>query len=72
MTWLDTIPWWIVVVLCLTVGLAPFAPPHLVEKLQMLGRGELVRGIDWLDLVFHATPWLLLLAKLARAALRTA
>jgi hypothetical protein len=43
-----------------------------VEKLQMLARGELARGIDGLDLVFHANPRLLLLAKPGRAALRTA
>ncbi len=67
MAWLDQIPWAIVVLLCLTLGLAPFAPPHLWEKLVMLAQGRLVRPIDWLDLVFHAVPWLLLLAKAARS-----
>ena len=67
MAWLDQIPWTIVVLLCLTLGLAPFAPPHLWEKLVMLSQGRLVRPIDWFDFLFHALPWLLLLAKAVRA-----
>ena len=66
MAWLDQIPWVLVVILCLTLGLAPFAPPHLWEKLQMLFAGELVRAIDWFDLLLHAAPWLLLLLKAVR------
>jgi hypothetical protein len=64
-TWLDKIPWLLVILLCLTLGLAPFTPPHLWEKLRMLARGELVRPIDWFDLLLHAAPWLLAVAKLA-------
>ena len=60
---LDQIPWSLVILLALTLGLAPFRPPHIVEKLQMLARGELRRPIDWFDLLFHAAPWLLALAK---------
>ena len=62
-TWLAALPWPAVAFLCLTLGLAPFAPPHLFEKLALLARGELRRPIDWFDLVFHAAPWLLALAK---------
>ncbi|MGB5658375.1 MAG: RND transporter, partial [Thermoanaerobaculia bacterium] len=54
----------------LTLGLAPFAPPHIVEKLRMLFRGTLVRPIDWLDLVFHGIPWLLLILKAWATATR--
>ncbi len=68
MSWLDSIPWTLAVLLCLTLGLAPFAPPHLVEKLQMLVEGRLVRPIDWFDLLLHAAPWLLLLLKGLRLA----
>jgi hypothetical protein len=57
------VPWVAVIVACLTVGLAPFSPPHIVEKLQMLAQGRLVRPLDWFDLVFHALPWLFLLTK---------
>jgi hypothetical protein len=66
---LDDLPWSVVVLACLTLGLAPFAPPHVWEKLQMLARGELARPIDWFDLVFHGAPWLLLLLKSARSLL---
>lgn len=60
---IDRLPWSLAIVLCLTLGLAPFAPPHLFEKLAMLARGELSRAIDWFDLALHGTPWLLLVAK---------
>ena len=70
MAWLDSIPWAVVVLLCLTLGLAPFAPPHIVEKLRMLLEGRLVRPIDWFDLLFHAIPWLLLALKGVRALTR--
>ncbi len=63
MDFLDKLSWPAVVVLCLTLGLAPFAPPHLYEKLRMLARGELVRPIDWFDLFLHGTPWALLVLK---------
>ena len=61
----DRIPLGILVVLCLTLGLAPFAPqPHVWEKLGMLFSGELDRAIDLFDLLMHGSPWLLLAGKL--------
>lgn len=63
MTWLDRFPWALVIVLCIAPGLMPLAAPHLVEKLGMLARGELVRPLDWFDLVLHGTPWVLLVLK---------
>lgn len=63
--WLDRIPWSVAIFLCLTLGLAPFTPPHVVEKLGMLYRGQLSRAIDWLDLLLHSAPWLLLFLKVA-------
>ncbi|MCO4746932.1 MAG: RND transporter [Proteobacteria bacterium] len=69
MQWLATLPWGIVIMMCLTLGLAPFTPPHIVEKLGMLSRGELTKAIDIFDLFFHATPWLLLIAKIGVTAL---
>lgn len=68
---IDRLPWALVVVLCLTLGLAPFTPPHLFEKLSMLTRGELSRAIDWFDLLLHGTPWLLLVAKGIVTLIRT-
>jgi hypothetical protein len=62
--WLERLPWTVVLIACASLGLAPFVPvPHVVEKLGMLFRGQLVRPIDWFDLVMHGAPWALLVAK---------
>lgn len=47
----------------LTLGLAPFRPePHVVGKLRwVLGGASGMTFVDWLDLLLHLTPWLLLL-----------
>ncbi|UCG78408.1 MAG: RND transporter [Nitrospirota bacterium] len=63
MQWLDNTSWGLIIIACLTLGLAPYSPPHIVEKLQMLFKGELKRPIDWFDLVFHGIPWILLVLK---------
>jgi hypothetical protein len=63
--WMGKLPWHLVIIAALTVGLAPFTPePHIWEKLNMLSTGDLVHLIDWFDLVLHGTPWLLLILKL--------
>jgi hypothetical protein len=64
-TMLEKLPLGMVILLCLTIGLAPFNPPHLWEKVVMLSKGQLVRPLDWFDLFLHGVPWLLLLLKLA-------
>ena len=61
--WVDGLPWGILILVCLTLGLAPFTPPHIVEKVQMLLKGKLVRPVDWFDLVLHGTPWVILFIK---------
>ena len=61
--WVEGLDWVLVVVVCLTLGLAPFSPPHIVEKLQMLARGKLVRPVDWFDLLLHGIPWVVLILK---------
>jgi len=67
MNWIDKLPLHIVIVMCLTLGLAPFAPePHVWEKLKMLADGSLAKPIDIFDLFMHGTPWLLLVLKLVR------
>ena len=63
---LNKIPLSLLIVLCLTLGLAPFTPePHLWEKLKLLAAAELVKPIDMFDLLLHGTPWILLLLKLS-------
>ena len=63
MNFLDKLPWSIVIIACMTLGLAPFYPPHIWEKLMMLKRGELSRPIDWFDLFYHGIPWTLAILK---------
>jgi len=65
MKFIDKLPWGLLVITCLTLGLAPFFPPHIWEKMVMLKNGELSRPIDWFDLVYHGLPWLLLIIKVA-------
>jgi len=60
---LTNFPLPVVILLCLTIGLAPFNPPHVWEKLQMLVNGQLVRPLDWFDFFMHGTPWILLIIK---------
>ena len=67
MAYLDQIPLPVLVLLALTLGLAPFVPePHIWEKLKMLFAGTLAKPIDVFDLVLHATPFVLLIAKILR------
>jgi hypothetical protein len=67
MNWLDKISTTPLLIIALTLGLAPFSPePHIWEKLKMLANGELSRPIDIFDLFLHGTPWVLLLLKLIR------
>ena len=67
-----SLPWATIAIACLTLGLAPFTPPHIVEKLGMLFSGKLVKPIDWFDLLFHGAPWLVAIAKAAISATQTA
>lgn len=52
-----------VLVACFTVGLAPFFPePHLWGKLKWVaGGGHGMQLMDYLDLLFHGAPWLVLI-----------
>ena len=61
-----------IVLLCLTLGLAPYVPePHVWDKLRWLAGGAVgMPPIAWFDLVMHGTPWVLLLVWLIRRGLR--
>ena len=65
MNWLrqtPAIPFGIIAVM---LALAPFSPePHLIEKLRMLGEGNLTRPLDIFDLFLHGTPLALFLIKI--------
>lgn len=55
--------WRIIILLCLTLGLAPFFPePHLFGKLRWLAGGAKGMQIqDYFDVVMHGFPFILLL-----------
>jgi hypothetical protein len=55
--------WKLVLLFCLTLGLAPFYPePHVLGKLRwVLGGAHGMQSLDWLDLFYHGLPWLLLI-----------
>jgi len=62
---LNKIPWNILIIGSLTLGLAPFFPePHLVEKLRMLFQGNLIQPIDIFDLCMHGAFPVALLLKI--------
>lgn len=68
MRWLAKIPTAPLAIAAILLALAPFQPePHLWGKLNMLMAGELTKPVDIFDLLFHATPLLLLLLKLSIA-----
>lgn len=60
----DQLNWVIIIVLCITIGLAPFSPPHIIEKLSMLIKGKLIKPLDWFDLILHGFPWIILILKI--------
>lgn len=59
--------WTLFLLASLTLGLAPFNPPHIWGKIQWLLGGNAFSGNnamqakDWFDVLLHGTPWVLLL-----------
>ena len=62
--------WKLFLIASLTLGLAPFNPPHIVGKIQwILGGNAFSEEIgmqlqDWFDVFLHGTPWVLLLISI--------
>lgn len=45
----------------LTLGLAPFSPPHIFGKLKwVLGGAHGMQAMDWFDFIMHGSPWVYL------------
>ena len=59
--------WKLFLIASLTLGLAPFNPPHIWGKLQWILGGNAFnpeKGLhpqDWFDVLLHGLPWFLLL-----------
>ena len=58
--------WKLLLLLCLTLGLAPYFPePHILGKLRWLAGGAKgMEPIDYFDVVLHGTPFVLMLRYL--------
>lgn len=62
--------WKLFLIASLTLGLAPFNPPHIWGKIQWILGGNAFSGKDamqaqdWFDVVLHGTPWILLIISL--------
>jgi len=54
------------VLLSLTLGLAPFTPePHLWGKIKWIAGGAVgMTAVDWFDFLMHGSPWILLIIAL--------
>lgn len=58
--------WKLLVLFCMTLGLAPFVPePHLFGKIRwIMGGAHGMQLADWLDFFMHGLPFILLLRYL--------
>ncbi|WP_271424478.1 hypothetical protein [Aequorivita sinensis] len=65
--------WRIIILLCLTLGLAPFMPePHLWGKLKWIAGGANgMQVADWFDVLFHGFPFILLFRLLIVKGFKT-
>lgn len=64
----------IIILLCLTLGLAPFFPePHIWGKLKWIAGGANEMQLkDWFDVLLHGFPWLLLIRVIIVKSLKRA
>jgi len=55
--------WKLIVLLCLTLGLAPFYPePHIVGKIRwIVGGANDMQLMDWFDTLLHGFPFIILI-----------
>lgn len=64
---LDKIPLPFIAIFAIFLSVAPIFPqPHLIEKLQMLFSGTLIKPLDIFDLFWHSFGLVLLGLKLYR------
>ena len=64
--------WKMVLLLCLTLGLAPYFPePHILGKVKwILGGATGMKPMDWFDVVLHGFPFVLLIRILVIKVLK--
>lgn len=61
--WLEKTPWWMIAGAAIAFAIVPIGESHLLQKSRMFLSGTLQRPLDWLDLLLHSAPILLLVAK---------
>jgi len=63
--------WRFLLMACLTLGLAPFFPePLIFGKIKLIAGGAVgMQPLDWFDVLFHGTPWLLMIGFLIGKAI---
>jgi hypothetical protein len=62
-SFLETLNWPLLIIAAFTLGLSPFAPPHLLDKLMLLKAGQLINPMDWFDFLLHGTQWFLIISN---------
>ena len=61
---LENLSFPVLIIFSVLLGMAPFgAQPHLLEKINMLMNGTLVKPLDIFDLLLHSAPIILLIIK---------
>ncbi|MCU7817799.1 MAG: hypothetical protein KZQ57_02765 [gamma proteobacterium symbiont of Lucinoma myriamae] len=62
---LDNLSFPMLIIMAVLLGTAPIgAEPHLIEKINMLLAGLLVKPLDIFDLLMHSAPIILLVIKI--------
>lgn len=62
--------WKLFLIASLTLGLAPFNPPHIFGKIKWIIGGNAfstengMNSGDWFDVLLHGSPWFLLLISI--------
>lgn len=65
--------WQLIIIMTLTLGLAPFFPePHFFGKIRwIMGGAAGMQLIDWFDFLFHGLPWFLLIRLIILSTYRS-
>lgn len=62
---LDNLSFPLLIIMAVLLGTAPIGgEPHLIEKINMLLFGTLVKPLDIFDLLMHSAPIILLVIKI--------
>jgi hypothetical protein len=70
MSFLERMPYALLIALAVIMAIVPPGQSHLLEKTRMLFSGTLKRPLDWFDLVLHSAPLILLVIKAAGDLMR--